>query len=47
MGFETNASTSFADGEVRDTKWIRYAGGKQVLVIAQNNRPLVFLAPAR
>jgi enediyne biosynthesis protein E4 len=36
----------FADGEVRDIQWIRQANGKKIIVIAQNNKPLVFLRPA-
>ncbi len=31
------------DGEVRDMKWIRYAGGEKILVVARNNRNLIFL----
>jgi enediyne biosynthesis protein E4 len=31
------------DGEIRDEKWINYAGGGKVLVIARNNRELSFL----
>jgi len=30
------------DGEVRDAKWINYADGSKVLVIARNNRELAF-----
>lgn len=30
-------------GEARDTKWINYAGGEKVLIVARNNQPLVFL----
>ena len=33
------------DGECRDAKWINYAGGKKILVIARNNDELVFLKP--
>ena len=32
-------------GEVRDTKWINYAGGVKVLIVARNNQELVFLKP--
>lgn len=39
------ANAAIADGEVRDAKWIRYAGGKQVLIVAQNNKGLTFLKP--
>lgn len=33
----------FAGGEVRDIKKLRYAGGKEVYVVARNNDGLVFL----
>jgi len=33
-------------GQVRDAKWINYAGGSKVLIIARNNQPLIFLKPA-
>jgi enediyne biosynthesis protein E4 len=32
-------------GEVRDMKWMNYAGGEKVLVIARNNQSLIFLKP--
>jgi enediyne biosynthesis protein E4 len=31
------------NGEVRDTKWINYADGSKVLIVARNNGPLSFL----
>ncbi len=33
------------DGEIRDAKWIKYAGGNKILVIARNNDRLIFLRP--
>ncbi len=33
-------------GQARDAKWMNHAGGGQVLVIARNNQPLLFLKPA-
>jgi len=33
-------------GECRDAKWINYAGGGKILVLAMNNGPLIFLKPA-
>ncbi|HXB42706.1 MAG TPA: VCBS repeat-containing protein, partial [Puia sp.] len=33
------------DGQCRDAKWIHYAGGTDVLVIARNNNELIFLKP--
>lgn len=32
-------------GEIRDAKWINYAGGKKVLIVARNNSPLTFMKP--
>jgi enediyne biosynthesis protein E4 len=32
-------------GETRDAKWINYAGGGKVLIIARNNQSLIFLKP--
>lgn len=45
--FQVSAITHIADGEVRDAKWIRYAGGRKLLLIAQNNKRLTFLLPDR
>ena len=43
--FVTNFSVEGIDGEVRDAKWINYAGNNKVLVLARNNQQLVFLKP--
>ncbi|MBY0482864.1 MAG: VCBS repeat-containing protein [Chitinophagaceae bacterium] len=40
--FQTGEKATNADGEIRDAKWIRWAGGKQVLVVARNNAGLLF-----
>jgi len=32
-------------GQARDAKWINYAGGGKILIIARNNEPLIFLKP--
>jgi enediyne biosynthesis protein E4 len=32
-------------GEVRDAKWINYAGGQKILLLARNNAEIVFLKP--
>jgi hypothetical protein len=48
-----NKSTSFGvvsnlpsfNGEVRDAKWLNYARGNKILVIARNNKGVVFLKP--
>ncbi len=33
------------EGECRDAKWINYAGGGKILVLARNNDQLIFLKP--
>ena len=43
--FTIQSNLPAIDGEVRDAKWINYAGGKKILVVAQNNSALVFLRP--
>jgi len=40
--FRSGASLPDVEGEVRDAKWIRYAGSKKVLVIARSNGSLLF-----
>ena len=40
-----DAELSSISGEARDAKWIRYAGGEKILILARNNQPLVFLKP--
>jgi hypothetical protein len=44
--FQTGMNIPTVDGEVRDLKWIRSAGGKDILTIARNNRGLIFLKQA-
>jgi enediyne biosynthesis protein E4 len=41
--FNFQSILSSINGEVRDAKWINYARGKKVLVIARNNDQLIFL----
>lgn len=41
--FDIRLALPAFDGEVRDLKWINYADGSRVLVIARNNRELTFL----
>lgn len=36
---------SAINGECRDAKWINYAGGGKVLIVAVNDGPLIFLKP--
>jgi hypothetical protein len=43
--FQTGSQLTSFSGEARDTKWINYAGGQKVLMIARNNQPIVFLKP--
>lgn len=43
--FKFVANVPIAGGEVRDAKWIKYAGEKQVLIVVQNNKGLTFLKP--
>lgn len=44
-GFKVESLLASTDGEVRDAKWINYAGGKKILMIAKNNSGIVFLKP--
>ena len=41
-GFRTNEGMENTDGEVRDAKWMKYSGGKKILVLARNNNRLKF-----
>ena len=41
--FVSSAIIPEADGETRDMKWVKSAGGKQVLVVARNNASPVIL----
>ncbi|MEQ1675246.1 MAG: VCBS repeat-containing protein [Chitinophagaceae bacterium] len=43
--FQYQSSLAGIAGEARDAKWINYAGGEKVLIIARNNQPLIFLKP--
>lgn len=45
VSFSYQSQLSSISGEIRDAKWINYAGGKKVLVLARNNQSLVFLKP--
>ncbi|GAB2810738.1 VCBS repeat-containing protein [Ferruginibacter profundus] len=42
-GFTEQTKLPAIDGEVRDIKWLNAAGGKKLLVIARNNKKLIFL----
>ena len=41
--FSIQSNLPSVDGEVRDAKWIKSTGGKEILVIARNNEKLMFL----
>ncbi len=43
--FKTGSQLASFSGEARDAKWINYAGGQKVLMLARNNQPIVFLKP--
>lgn len=40
--FQVNSNIPSFDGEVRDAKWIKAADGSPMLIIARNNKPLLF-----
>jgi enediyne biosynthesis protein E4 len=44
--FSTTVSLPEVQGEVRDAKWIRCAGGKRILALARNNDGLLFYREA-
>jgi hypothetical protein len=44
--FNVKSDLPFISGEVRDAKWLNYAGNK-VLMIARNNDQLIFLKPVQ
>ena len=43
--FQYGSELASITGQARDAKWINYAGGGKILIIARNNQPLVFLKP--
>lgn len=44
--FKYDSELASIMGQARDAKWINYAGGGKLLIIARNNQPLIFLKPA-
>ncbi len=42
-GMKYIANLPTINGEVRDAKWVNYAGGNKVLILARNNNELIFL----
>jgi hypothetical protein len=43
--FQYDSELASVTGQARDAKWINYAGGGKILIIARNNEPLIFLKP--
>ncbi len=43
--FQYDSELASVTGQARDAKWINYAGGGKILIIARNNQSLVFLKP--
>ena len=43
--FQYDSELASITGQARDAKWINYAGGGKILILARNNQPLVFLNP--
>lgn len=43
--FNELGNMSAIDGEMRDAKWLNYARGQKILVLARNNNTLIFLRP--
>ncbi|MDP9230077.1 MAG: hypothetical protein M3O67_05325, partial [Bacteroidota bacterium] len=46
-GFQTDSNLPVLDGEIRDTKWINYSNGSKILLIARNNKELLFYKPVK
>jgi enediyne biosynthesis protein E4 len=46
-GFQINMNLPLLDGEVRDAKWINYGNGGKILIIARNNKELLFYKPVK
>jgi len=41
--FKSSSIIPDIDGEVRDIKWLKGRGGYKLMVIARNNRELIFM----
>jgi hypothetical protein len=46
-GFQTMKNLPLMDGEVRDAKWLNYGKGDKILIIARNNKELLFYRPVK
>jgi hypothetical protein len=45
--FKTENNLSLLDGEIRDIKWLNYAKGDKIMLIARNNKELLFYKPLK
>ncbi|MBL7744083.1 MAG: VCBS repeat-containing protein [Chitinophagaceae bacterium] len=45
--FKIEGCLSKPDGETRDAKWIRYSKGEKIMVVARNNKELLFYKPVK
>jgi hypothetical protein len=45
--FQTVANIPSANGEIRDMKWMKTTGGKQILVVARNSNSPMFFKQAK
>ncbi|WP_018614415.1 VCBS repeat-containing protein [Segetibacter koreensis] len=45
MVFNSYSNLPAIDGEVRDAKWLTYSTGDKVLILARNNKELLFFKP--
>ncbi|MEI9806528.1 MAG: hypothetical protein WDO16_00890 [Bacteroidota bacterium] len=46
-GFKIDSNLPVPDGETRDARWLNCANGDKVLVIARNNKELLFYKPVK
>lgn len=44
-GFKIESNLPVLDGEARDARWLNYFNGSKILVIARNNKELLFYKP--
>ena len=45
--FQSVSNLPMPDGEIRDMKWINYSKGDKILVMARNNKELLFYKPVK
>ena len=46
-GFRTTMNLPLLDGEVRDARWLNLANGNKLLLVARNNKELLFYKPIK